>query len=67
MTGYPPKCPQNGTRNHKLAVRDTEYNYTPPDAWPGDTATFPNGNVWRMNRDGKSWTLIAYAATEKAA
>ena len=65
MTGYPPKCPQNGTRNH--AINPDETWPLSADAWPGDTDTAPDGSVYQLGRDGYTWTLIKAAATEKAA
>ncbi len=67
MTGYPPKCPQNGTRKHIIPARADEYNYPAIDGWPGDTAEFPNGNVWRLGRDGTTWTLIKTCASASVA
>ncbi len=66
MRGYPPRCPQNGTRNHVIPENATKYAYPAIDGWPGDTATFPNGNVWRCGRNGTSWTLISAAASKAA-
>ncbi len=64
MTGYPPKCPQNGPRNHVMSANPMQ---DLPDAWPGDTATFPNGRVWRLGRDGTTWTLVSSAASTPVA
>lgn len=43
MTGYPPKCPQNGTRHHE---------HLPEDKWPGDTYTDMQGHKWLVDREG---------------
>ncbi len=64
MTGYPPKCPQNGTRNHTVVADSSGIGWeNEPDAWPGDTDTLPDGSVWQLGRDGATWTRIKRCAT----
>ncbi len=62
MTAYPCKSPKNGSRDHVMLPAASDPTQA-IDAWPGDTASFPNGNVWRLGLDGQTWTLIRTAAS----
>ena len=57
MTGYPPKCPQNGVRH---------YSARPTDPWPGDTWTDSLDRLWVFQSDGSGWAA-AGLATDQAA
>ena len=55
MTGYPPKCPQNGSRDLPIGTVQAG------DYWPGDTTTDAQGNRWVVNREG-GWHFVGPAA-----
>lgn len=62
MTGYPPKCPQNGNRHFTGSVSDLELE----QAWTGDTWQFtPGGPVWELRKNG-SWHPVDFSATDQA-
>jgi hypothetical protein len=59
---YPPKCPQNGSRDH-----GTLTDWSDVDFWPGDTFTMSQtGQRWRKGSDG-TWTQLPPAAKTNAA
>ena len=62
MTGYPPKCPQNGNRIFHLGAFDRI-----PDCWPGDRVVWPNGTTHTLAPDGTTWRKLVHSAKTKAA
>ena len=66
MTGYPPKCPQNGTKHFSDTEHSEETFRGSSDFWPGDTWTDLTGRVWTFQSDGSGWAT-ANLATDQAA
>lgn len=60
MTGYPPKCPQNGPRNHKWVP-----GFSYDDMWDGDTVTYPDGSL-AMLRDDTLWPTTGFKVSKVA-